>query len=310
MSNFLFIDDSGSKQWETPFADDFVQKAPDHIPANRNFWQGNYFVLAGVHVDSETIAELNPLINEAKERYFGDKNVEIHSVDLRNPHRQKRKYFDLYNITAEKLKDFIDTFWYPLFLKYDLQLVAIVVDKRYFNNEARREIPLEIAAKALFDQTETHPHKDCRIVFDQMDRQLRSSKNEQGKILRIANTRIELDDGRYEKKFHHTSVQFDKSCNSNFLQLADMVAYNTWRQFVDFGDKWDEHIVGDNGYVDLPEYEYFARISEKFYCSSNKMVSGVGLIKLPDPFNSYIDYGKWGIARGWRLVDENSKKHL
>lgn len=34
-------------------------------------------------------------------------------------------------------------------------------------------------------------------------------------------------------------VSFDNSANSNFLQLADIVAYNVWRQFVEYGDEWD-----------------------------------------------------------------------
>lgn len=303
MSNFLFVDDSGSKQWETPFTNDFIKRPPERISENRNFWQGNYFVLAGVHINSKTMARLNPLINETKERYFGTKDVEIHSVDLRNPYSQRKKYIDQYGISAERLKEFIDKFWYPLFLKYDLQLVAIVVDKRYFNNDKRQEIPLEIAAKALFDQTETHPNKECRIVFDQMDSQLKSSKNEQGKILRIADTKIELDDGKYDKKFHHTSVKFDKSCNSNFLQLADMVAYNTWRQFVDYGHEWDNHSTGDN-HRELPMYEYFEKIAIKFYCNDRNTISGVGLIKVPDPFNDCETCKKW------KVINTLSKKHL
>jgi len=35
------------------------------------------------------MSKLNKLINEAKETYFGTKDVEIHSVDLRNPYSQK-----------------------------------------------------------------------------------------------------------------------------------------------------------------------------------------------------------------------------
>ena len=285
MSNYLFIDDSGQKHWKTPYAKDFVKSAPERSPENRDFWQGNYFVLAGIHVDSQSISELNMRINEAKEAYFGTKDVEIHSVDLRNPYRQRKKYLNPYNISPEKLKEFIDIFWYPLFLQYNLQLVAIVVDKRYFDSTSRFEIPLEIAVKALFNQTEAHPHKDCHIVFDQIDSQIKSSKREQGKILRIANTEINLVDGGRERKFHHTSVKFDRSCNSNFLQLADTVAYNTWRQFVDFGHEWDRHSTGSDQHKALPMYDYFARIADKFYCDDQNIVSGTGLIKLPDPYN-------------------------
>lgn len=295
MSNFLFVDDSGSKQWETPFAEDFVKHPPERTPENRNFWQGNYFVLAGVHINSQTMAELNPKINEAKEQYFGTKDAEIHSVDLRNPYRKQKKYFAKYSISPERLKEFIDECWYPLFSEFDLQLVAIVVDKRYFYSSERQEIPLEIAAKALFDQTETHPHKECHIVFDQMDSQLKASKNEQGKILRIANTEIELDDGKYDKKFHHTSVKFDRSCSSNFLQLADTVAYNTWRQFVDYGHEWDHHSTGNN-HRELPSYKYFKRIGDNFYCNEKNAVSGVGLIKVPDPIHGCETCREWKIA--------------
>lgn len=301
MTNYLFIDDSGSKQWKTPYAKDFIDHTPERSPAYRDFWQGNYFVLAGIHTNSKTMSKLNMLINEAKENYFGTKDIEIHSVDLRNPYNQRKKYLQPYDLESERLKEFIDTFWYPLFSQYNLQLVAIVVDKRYFDVASRGEIPLEIATKALFDQTETHPHKNCHIVFDQMDSQLRSSKHDQGKILRIANTNIKLDDGSYAKKFHHTSIQFDKSCNSNFLQLADTVAYNTWRQFVDFGHEWDKHSVGEEEHRVLPMYEYFARIANNFYCGKSRTVSGVGLIKLPDPFNDCVS------CKRWRIIDQLSK---
>lgn len=304
MSNFLFVDDSGSKHWETPFANDFIEHAPDRISENRKFWQGNYFVLAGIHTNSETIAKLNPIINAAKEQCFGTKDVEIHSVDLRNPYNQHKKYLTPYEISVEQLREFVDAFWYPLFLQHDLQLVAIVVDKRYFDNNGRGEIPLEIAAKALFDQTETHPHKECHIIFDQMDSQLKSSRREQGKILRIADTRIELNDGIYEKKFHHTSVKFDRSRNSNFLQLADTVAYNTWRQFVDFGHEWERHSTDEGQHRSLPMYEYFERIAPKFYCNNGNTVSGVGIIKLPDPFNNCPSCKKW------KIINQLSKKHL
>lgn len=82
-----------------------------------------------------------------------------------------------------------------------------------------------------------------------------------------------------------------KSSNSNFLQLADMVAYNTWRQFVDYGNEWDIHSpIGKHR--SLPMYKYFDIISSNFYHNKNNRINGFGIIKLPDPFNK---------KRGWNL---------
>ncbi len=296
MTNFLFVDDSGSKGWDIPYAQDFVDTPPVRSDDNRSFWQSNYFVLAGIHIDSETMAELNSLISQKKMELFGTRYVELHSVDLRSPHLQRRKYLKPYGIKLEKLREFIDDFWYPLFDQHKMQLVAIVVDKRYYNNGERSlRKPLEIAAEALFEQTESHPNKNCKIVFDQMDSQIKSCRRDQGRIMQIANMQVELDDGKYGNKFHHTSLAFDKSSNSNFLQLADMVAYNTWRQFVEYGNEWEAHVDDPDSHRVLPMYPYFEKIADGFYCDGDSIVSGVGLIKLPDPYNDCPECRHWKI---------------
>ena len=223
MSNFLFIDDSGSKNWDTPYAREFVDNPPARTEQNRMFWQGNYFVLAGLHIDSVEIARLNPIINAKKNEVFGTKYVEIHSANLRNPHKQKKEYIDKFGITLEQLRDFIEQFWYSILTDSDIKLRAIIVDKRYYRNPRHDgQSPLELAAETLFDRTEWYPDKNCTIVFDQMDRQIESTTSEQGKILRIFGRTINID----QQKYHHAEVRFEKSSHSNFLQLADTVAYN------------------------------------------------------------------------------------
>lgn len=293
MANFLFIDDSGSKQWDIPYSRDFVDNPPARTPQNLDFWRKNYFVLAGLHIDTDTMALLNPIINQKKEQFFGTKHVELHSVNLRNQHKAKKEYLDKFNIPLDSLRSFVDDFWYPIFLQYELQLIAIIIDKRYYKNPRHEgKTPLEIAVEALFDRTELHPHSDCRIIFDQMDSQIRSTKRDQGKILRISSTKINLNDGKFEDKYHHVSVGFEKSANSNFLQLADMVAYNVWRQFVDYGNEWDNHSPNYDEHHKLPTYSYFERISRSFYCDNKNKVNGFGIVKLPDPNNK---------MRGWYI---------
>jgi hypothetical protein len=107
-----------------------------------------------------------------------------------------------------------------------------------------------------------------------MDSRIHSEKDKHGEILKISNREINL--GSFHKKYTHAKPVFEKSKNSNFLQLADTVAYNVWRQFVNHGDWWDE-----SGTKELKMYPYFQRIVPNFY-KKNGRISGIGIIKIPD----------------------------
>jgi hypothetical protein len=97
-------------------------------------------------------------------------------------------------------------------------------------------------------------------------------------MLKIANKEVDL--GSYRNgAYSHTSIGFEQSSNSNFLQLADTVAYNVYRQFIDNGDSWEAKESKT-----LKMYSHFERISDNFFChSETKQVKGFGLIKIPDP---------------------------
>jgi hypothetical protein len=97
-------------------------------------------------------------------------------------------------------------------------------------------MPLELTSQVLFDRVELHPSRKCSIVFDQMDAQIKSITHQQGKIIRIANREVDLRS--FRQKYSHTEVRFERSSNSNFLQLADTAAYNVLRQFIEHGDAW------------------------------------------------------------------------
>ena len=141
--NLFFVDDSGSKQWNTPYARSFIDNPPARTKNNRNFWQTNYFVLAGIHTDSRLIASLNQKINQEKLRVFGNKSVEIKSNYLRNPKICKIRYLQKYGIEIESLRAFVDSFWYGLLENHapELQIQAVVVDKRYYNEQRYRRSP-------------------------------------------------------------------------------------------------------------------------------------------------------------------------
>jgi len=288
MSNFLFIDDSGSKEWNTPYARDFVDNPPARTPQNRMFWQNNYFVLTGLYIPDATVAQLNPYINDLKKKYFGTKYVEIRSVHLRNPEKRRRYYLEPYGIDEERLRDFIESHWYKIFTdhKTDIQLQAFVLDKRYHKNRRHEVSPLEMTSLILFDRVELHPSRACTIVFDQMDEQIKSVRHNHGKIIRIANKEVDLG-SLHDGKYSHSSVRFEKSVNSNFLQLADTAAYNVLRQFVDHGDQW-ELSRGDKPLF----YSYFDLLRGNFYCNpKDECITGYGVVKIP----------KGDRHHGWKL---------
>lgn len=147
-----------------------------------------------------------------------------------------------------------------------------MLDKRFYKN--RKYSPLQILIQVLFDRIEMYPVEKSYIVFDQMESRIHSEKNKQGEILKISNREIDL--GSFHKKYTHVKPKFEKSKNSNFLQLADTIAYNVWRQFVNYGNWWDEDVEEE-----LQMYPYFQKIVSNF-CHKNGRISGMGIIKVPD----------------------------
>ncbi len=274
---FFFVDDSGSKDWETPYAHEFILKPPARINENIKFWRGNYFVLAGIYVSTEAVARINPEIDALKHEYFGTKHVEIKSEWLRIPIKRRKKYLEPFAITEETLKRFVENAWYSLFEKNreSIQIQAFIIDKRFYNAKRTKVTPFQELAQVLFDRVELHPNSGAEIVFDQMEESIKSQKHDHGTLLRISKRDLNL--GSYQKKYSHACVRFEKSCNSNFLQLADTVAYNIFRQFVQHGDSWES----PEGNA-LVEYSFFSRITENFYHNVKGRIAGYGLVKVPD----------------------------
>jgi hypothetical protein len=137
-----------------------------------------------------------------------------------------------------------------------------------------------IATQALFDRIELGPNKSSFIIFDQMEDALKSEKREQGDILKVANHEIDLH--AFFDKYSHAFIDFERSQNSNFLQVADTVAYNILRQFVDHGDEWD----GSDTINKM--YPYFKKIYGNFYRKEwRDNPKGIGVTKIPDA-NSFL----------------------
>ncbi len=61
-------------------------------------------------------------------------------------------------------------------------------------------------------------------------------------------------------------IKFGGSEHYGLIQIADMCAYNVYRQFKDYGHFWDDGNLTDS----LPAYEFFERIVPLFRTSPKR----------------------------------------
>ena len=72
--------------------------------------------------------------------------------------------------------------------------------------------------------------------------------------------------------------RFVDSAGSDMVQVADLAAYNVFRQFRDYGEQWETS--GGPG-TKLPMYGYFDRLTPKFRQGPDNRVQGFGIVKFP-----------------------------
>ena len=71
-------------------------------------------------------------------------------------------------------------------------------------------------------------------------------------------------------------IDFADSAQYSLLQMADLAAYNTFRQFRSHGKVWDNPKP-----TELPVYEYFDRMLPRFDQNSRGVFAGFGVAKMP-----------------------------
>lgn len=280
----VFIDDSGAKEYITPYSKDFI----DNPPIFKNyeaFWRNNYFVLCGVRVKQDNLDKINKEINQLKTNTFRTNKVEIKSDWLRNPHQRKKHYFDIFDIKAEKLNEFGENF-IEIISKYkdDLKLVAVVFDKRFYGDAKRRKSegnPLSKTTQVIFERIQYAGGYNI-VVFDQMESSLKLTIGQHNRILNIFRKNEGMEKifvNQYDKI---SDIKFMQSCDENFLQVADICAYNIYRQFIEFGRDWCGKNTKEGERV-MSAYPYFNRIRCNFLFNPlTKQVRGVGLTCVPD----------------------------
>jgi len=300
----VFVDESGSKDYINPYSREFVDNPP-LFSKYPKFWQDNYFVLCGVRLKQEDIGTVNDEINALKQSYFGTHNVEVKSDWLRNPNQRRKHYLKPFEMTAEKLNTFGDTF-IDLIARHrqTLKIIAIVFDKRFFGDAKRQKEeghPLLKTTQVLFERLEYSSGYNI-VTFDQMESSLRMTHGKHNKILNIHSKNLGMDVIYVDQYTHVTDIQFKKSSNENFLQVADLCAYNIFRQFCGYGREWFGYQKDGKGNVTMQYYKYFDKIRCNFayHPIHRNKVRGVGLTCLPDS-----EKISWDILRGCFEEGEN-----
>lgn len=280
----VFIDESGKKEYITPYSKDFIDNPPV-FEKYEDFWRDNYFVLCGVRVKQDDLKIINPKINKLKKDYFKTHKVEVKSDWLRNPHQRKKRYLKPFNIAAEKLNEFGEKF-VDLIEEHNeqLKIIAVVFDKRYYG-DAKRQIsegnPLLKSTQILFERLQYAGNYHI-VIFDQMESCLKLTIGQHDKILSVYRENIGMEKIYVDEYDKISDIKFMRSCHENFLQIADICAYNIFRQFVEFGREWSGKSVKDGRRI-MKTYPYFDKIRcNFFYHPLNKQVRGYGLTCIPD----------------------------
>jgi len=282
----VFVDDSGPHDYTVPFSRDTQINPPTHDKDNRKFWESNYFVLCGVRVKQDVAEVIDEEIRALKTEYFGTEDVEVKSVWLRNSQHRKAEYIKPYGITDERLNDFGEAFL-DLVTKYPnhLKLIATVFDKRCYGDAKRQTAdgsPLLKSMQVMFERVQYQNNYNV-MVIDQFEDRLKATHGRHGDITAVHQSNHDMEGIYVEDYSNITDIKFARSCDENFLQVADVCAYNIYRQFIDYGSEWRGEVVGSDGKKHLQTYDYFERIACNFARNPyTRKVNGVGITCIPD----------------------------
>lgn len=265
-THVLYIDDSGTKDYsKTGYA-----SGPTR-----------YFVFAGVLATQDAASQLAQRLIDVKKRASGGVNFELKSNWLRMPHERKRRYLDYHAITEDELVGVVDSV-YEAILQADVELLACVVDKQHMteNYGDKAYYPPAAAYEALIQrlQNSLKGVGTCQVFIDDM-----TGKNPKGNEHKANLIRHHASLRKHGSKMMRPpmsidvlgDLKFQSSARSELIQVADLVAYNVFRQFVDHGEDWER--VSQH----LPAYEHFERLGSKFRRGPNNRVQGYGVVKIP-----------------------------
>lgn len=269
-THLLFVDDSGTKEYSP----------------TGSYGAGNtrHFVFGGPFLSVEQARSLAARIRDLKLATFNTRQVEIKSNWLRLENEREARYLRRFGLSERKLSEFVEEF-YRAIVDSELTLIAGVVDKVHMREDYgdRAWYPPAAAYEMLLQRAHAEiaglpPGSSFSVIVDDMSgatpkgNQYRENLRRHHRQLKATGSTLwkGISFGRLR------GIRFVDSKQSELLQVADVVAYNVYRQFRDYGEEWETR-----GLPILPAYDWFSRIVAKFRKGPMGRIQGYGVGKMP-----------------------------
>ncbi|NLV41133.1 MAG: DUF3800 domain-containing protein [Candidatus Hydrogenedentes bacterium] len=278
-THVFYVDDSGTKEYA-------------YSPRAYSTKGGitPYFVFGGILVTPAQAGVLHHGLRRLKRDCFGRGDVEIKANWLRHAKEREARYLERFSISEDQLRRFAESV-YELIVGTDCTLLACVVKKEEVQQlyAERAHYAPAIAYDILLQRVQLEMARRrgyAHIVVDDMSGATPRG-NQYKDNLKKQHQRLKTAGSQLRKGFVFDRIgnlRFSDSNADERLQLADLVAYGVYRQFVEYGDAWD----GDA--ESLPVYEYLQKLGPRFAASPSGTISGYGIVKFPRTKGR-----KWGL---------------
>ena len=265
----FYMDDSGTKEYS----------ADGLYPAQKG--KTPFFVFAGILVNQAEAGRLPDALRDLKRAHFGRPDVEIKANWLRIDYERKDRYLDPFGLTEERLRRFCDEV-YGLIATSKSELIGCVVNKAEVQAlyGSRAWYAPAIAYECLLQRVQS-AMVSCSgsahvTIDDMMGATPKGSPYRQN--LQKHHRGLVDRGGNLIRKFSFDRVvgqSFSDSAADERLQLADLVAYAIYRQFIEHGPDWE-----DASKDAVPVYPYLHRIIQRFRHQGGR-VQGYGIAKFP-----------------------------
>lgn len=248
----------------------------------RDYGRGtdNFFVVSGVIVDDRDVDDLCNEIRGLKRALWGKPEAEIKSNWLRIPKERSKRYIDGLGLTQADIDGLMESLikWIR---RAPITFLAGVVDKRLMEEKyAKPHYAGTVAYTLLLQRFQKFLDKndaEGAVEFDDPAGKSPGGHNWRD-LLRRLHFKLRRQGCPYTgMEFEDVNgIRFADSAESHFIQIADLLAYNVFRQFRDHGAVYD-----DPDARSLPLYGPFADMSHKLDCSSGGVFAGYGVAKWP-----------------------------
>lgn len=248
----------------------------------RDYGRGtdDYFVVVAVAVEATAATHLEDEIRGLKRAFWGSPEIEIKSNWMRQPKERKKHYTDPYGLARQDVDALVSAL-YRWLHQAPLHLLAGVVDKpRMQAKYSKPHYAGAVAYTMLLQRLQKYVSKrdaTAMIVFDDP-----AGKSPGGHawrdLLQWHHSRLKKHGCPYTKTdlMSIGPLALVDSRTSPFVQIADLVAYNVFRQFRDHGKAWE-----DASLTGLPTYNYFLEMLPLFDKGAGGVFAGYGIAKWP-----------------------------